>query len=146
MKNGIVLPVLLAVSSAISWSQDRLFDKMIVDFPQSVHISDQLVSAGHYELRQLRDSGGGSRIIGLTTRGDSRFETAVISIPALNNNTPEATRVILQKVGPDYYLKQIWISGKDYGYEFAIPGEVKSRIRERSSAATVSVRFQSFAR
>jgi hypothetical protein len=129
-----------------SWSQDRLFDKVVVDFPQNVHINDQVVPAGHYELRQLRDSGGGARVIGVTTEGASRFETAVISIPALNNNTPDATRVILQKVGPDYYLDKIWISGKDYGYEFTIPDDVKSRIRERSEPLTLSVKFQSFVR
>jgi len=143
MKFGIRLFVFLGLFSIIGWSQNRLFDKVVVDFPQTVHINDQLVPAGHYEFRQLRDTGGGSQIVGLTTEGGAHFETAAIPVPALNNNTPDATRVILQKVGSDYYLDKIWISGKDYGYQFTIPDDVKSRLLDRAEPITLSVRFQS---
>jgi hypothetical protein len=146
MKFGIRLFVFLALFSIIGWSQNRLFDKVVVDFPQTVHINDQVVPAGHYEFRQLRDTAGGSQIVGLTTEGGAHFETAAIPVPALNNNTPDATRVILQKVGSDYYLDKIWISGKDYGYQFTIPDDVKSRLVGRAEPITLSLRFQSSVR
>ena len=61
-----------------------------------------------------------------------KLRTTSLTIPTLDNNTPENTKIILHHYGNDYYFDKIWIQGKNYGYEFPLPNAVKSRMRERS--------------
>ena len=64
------------------------------------------------------DQGGGSRVLLIYSDNGMKFETSAMTIPALDQNTPEHTRVILHHFGNDYYFDKVWIQGKDYGYEF----------------------------
>jgi len=62
-----------------------------------------------------------------------------MGIPALDNRTPEHTKVVLNHIGEGYYLNKIWVQGKDYGYEFPIPENVRMRERELNAKAATSV-------
>jgi len=139
MAGCIAMALLL---TAIGWSQGQLFDKVLVDFPQNVKVGDQTVPAGHYEVRQLRNSAGGARILIVTTDGGTRYEASGATIPILNNETPSETRVILQHIGQNYYLNKIWISGKDYGYEFPLPAEAKALMEERAEPLTLTATYR----
>ena len=129
---------LMVVLMPLGFAQDRLTDKVIVDLPQAVQMNGRTVPAGHYELRQLNNAAGGSHVMFVTTDGAKHFEAAVTTIPALANNTPDETKVILWRVGNNYYVDKVWVAGKDYGYEFELPAEAKSFLKEnRSSTATL---------
>jgi hypothetical protein len=71
-----------------------------------------------------------------------RFETSAMTIPTLDNRTPEDTKIVLHHFGPDYYFDKIWIQGKNYGYEFPLPDAVKSRQRERMEPLSVAARYE----
>jgi len=124
------------------WAQGRLFDKVIVDLPNDTHVNEQVLPAGRYEFRQMRDPAGGSHVMLVTQNGGSKYSTDAITIPAVNNNTPNATRVIVLRVANTYYLDKIWIAGKDYGYEFVLPESARSRLHEVEQAYTVSGNYQ----
>jgi len=65
-----------------------------------------------------------------------------LTIPTLDNSTPESTKVILHHYGNDYYFDKVWVQGKNYGYEFPLPNAVKSRVRERMEPYTVAATYE----
>jgi LPXTG-motif cell wall-anchored protein len=125
-----------------AWAQGRLFNKVVVDFPNDIHVNDQVLPKGHYELRQLRADGAASSVMLIMSEGASHFDMDAITIPAVNNNTPNKTLVVLQRLGSDYYLDKVWVAGQDYGYEFPIPSDVKSRLNEQLAPVTLSANYQ----
>jgi hypothetical protein len=124
-----------------SKAQGPLFDRVNVNLPYSVTIGERTLPPGDYTIQQLRDQGGGSRVLLIYSDSGMKFETSAMTIPALENRTQEDTRVILHHFGNDYYFDKVWIQGKDYGYEFPLPDAVKSRERERAEPLSVAASY-----
>jgi hypothetical protein len=122
-------------------AQGPLYDRVNVNLPYSVTIGDRTLQPGDYVIQQLRDMGGGSRVLLIYSDAGMKFETSAQTIPALDNRTPEDTKVVLHHFGNDYYFDKIWIQGKDYGYEFPLPDAVKSRERERAQPLSVAATY-----
>lgn len=136
---GCVLAALL--SGVCAWAQAELYDRVTVDFANNVNVNGKVLPPGHYEIRQLRSTGGGSRILFVASDNGTEFETSGATIPIVSNETPGETKVILQHVGQNYYLNKIWIGGKNYGYEFPLPAEAKNLINERSEPVTLTATY-----
>src|SRR5262249_669990 len=102
-----------------------LFDTVHVNLPYTVTIKDKTLPPGEYTIEQDRDLSGNSRILRFYADNGMKFETSAMTIPTLDPETARHTSVILHQVGPDYYFDKIWIQGKDYGYEFPLPSNVK---------------------
>jgi hypothetical protein len=120
-----------------------LYDRVNVNLPYSVTVGDRTLPPGDYVIQQLRDQGGGSRVLLIYSDNGMKFETSAMTIPALDQNTPEKTNVILHHFGNDYYFDKVWIQGKDYGYEFPLPDSVKSRQKERMEPVSVAANYSS---
>ncbi|MDQ2899715.1 MAG: hypothetical protein M3Y07_07930, partial [Acidobacteriota bacterium] len=73
-------------------AQGPLYDKVIVDLPYSVSLNKTVLQPGHYVIRQLNTAGGGSRVLQIFTDNGMKLKTTAMTIPALDNNTPESTR------------------------------------------------------
>jgi len=123
-------------------AQGPLYDKVIVDLPYTVSVRGTTLQPGHYEIRQLA-SADNSRVLQIFSNDGMKLETSVMTIPALDNNTLEKTTVILHHFGNDYYFDKVWIQGKNYGYEFPVPDEVKARERERMAPVNVAATYES---
>ncbi len=134
---GLVLAGFAATTATVK-AQGPLYDKVTVDLPYRVTLNNTTLDPGHYVIRQLDSPGGGSRVLQIFTDNGMRLKTSTLTIPALDNNTPSSTKVILHHYGNDYYFDKIWIQGKDYGYEFPLPPAVKSRERERQEPYSVA--------
>jgi len=128
--------------SSYGWSQGALFDRIGVELPNNVRVNDKVLPAGHYEIRQLHASGNAARILFVDSDQGTHFEVSGATIPILSNETPWETKVILQHIGQNYYLNQIWVSGKDYGYEFPLPSEAKRLMQERAEPVTLSATYE----
>lgn len=124
-----------------SKAQGPLYDRVNVSLPYSVTIGERTLQPGDYVIQQLRDQGGGSRVLLIYSDNGMKFETSAMTIPALDNRTPEDTKVVLHHFGNDYYFDKIWIQGKDYGYEFPLPDAVKARERERAQPLSVAANY-----
>ncbi len=124
-----------------SKAQGPLYDRVNVNLPYSVTIGERTLQPGEYVIQQLRDLGGGGRVLLIYSDNGMKFETSAMTIPALENRTQEDTRVLLHHFGNDYYFDKVWIQGKDYGYEFPLPDAVKSRERERMQAVSVAANY-----
>jgi len=124
-------------------AQGPMYDRVNVNLPYSVAIGERTLPPGDYVIQQLRDQGGGSRVLLIYSDNGMKFETSAMTIPALEgaNKTQEDTRVILHHFGNDYYFDKVWIQGKDYGYEFPLPDAVKSRQRERLEPISVAANY-----
>ncbi|HCC56254.1 MAG TPA: hypothetical protein DEQ47_03155, partial [Solibacterales bacterium] len=136
-----VLAASLTIVAGLGMAQGPLYDKIIVDLPYKVTVADTVLEPGHYVIRQF-ESQSNSRILQIYTDQGMRLKTTVQTIPTLDNNTPDSTKVILHHYGPDYYFDKIWVVGKNYGYEFPLPPAVKSRQRERLEPYTVAATYE----
>lgn len=126
-----------------SKAQGPLYDRVNVNLPYAVTIGDRTLQPGDYVIQQLRDLGGGSRVLLIYSDNGMKFETSALTIPALDKSTPESTKVVLHHFGNDYYFDKVWIQGKDYGYEFPVPDSVKARQRERMEPISVAATYSS---
>jgi len=124
-------------------AQGPLYDRVNVNLPYSVTIGDRTLQPGDYVIQQLRDAGGNSRVLLIYSDNGMKFETSAMTIPTLDQRTPEDTKVVLHHFGPDYYFDKVWIQGKNYGYEFPLPDSVKAREKERAEPISVAATYQS---
>jgi hypothetical protein len=136
-----VLALGLAAWTTPSKAQGPMYDRVNVNLPYSVTIGNRTLQPGDYVIQQLRDQGGNSRVLLIYSDNGMKFETSAMTIPALDRNTPESTKVMLHHFGNDYYFDKIWIQGKDYGYEFPVPDSVKSRQNERMEPISVAANY-----
>jgi hypothetical protein len=127
--------------SGNTWGQGRLFDRVAVEFPNDVNIAGKLLPAGNYDIRQLRNSASGARVLFANRKDALRFEAEGATIAVLDNNTPTKTRVVVRRVGGVDYVNQIWIAGKNYGYEFPLPDEAKSLASAGNQPITLSATY-----
>src|SRR5258708_1877167 len=121
-------------------AQGPMYDKVIVDLPYSVTVRDTTLQPGQYVIQQL-PSESSNRVVQIFSNDGMKLETAVITVPALENKTPDKTEVLLHHFGNDYYFDKVWIQGKDYGYEFPLPNDVKSRESEKGAAVTIGAKY-----
>jgi hypothetical protein len=142
IRSAAALAIGVAAFTTVSKAQGPLWDKVIVNLPYSVTVGERTLDPGEYSIKQLSSPGGAQRVL-LIYKDDMKFETSAMTIPALDNNTPEDTKVMLHHIGSDYYFDKIWIQGKNYGYEFVLPDAVKARQRERMEPVSVAARYES---
>jgi len=138
-----VLALGVASLTVATKAQGPLYDRVDVNLPYTISIGDKVLPPGDYVIRQLPSPGGASRVLLIYSDNGMRFETSAMTIPCLDNRTPEDTKVVLHHFGNDYYFDKIWIQGKDYGYEFVLPDSVKARERERLQPINVAASYQS---
>jgi len=136
-----ILALGLAAWNTPGNAQGPMYDRVNVSLPYSVTIGERTLQPGDYVIQQLRDMGGGSRVLLIYSDKGMKFETSAMTIPALDINTPNDTKVVLHHFGSDYYFDKVWIQGKDYGYEFPLPDSVKARSRERMEATSVAATY-----
>src|SRR2546425_13269756 len=87
-------------------AQGPLYDKVIVDLPYTVTVRDTVLPPGHYVIRQ-HESADNSRVLHIFSNDGMKLETTVMTIPTLDNNTPDSTKVVLYHFGNDYYFDKI---------------------------------------
>jgi len=133
---------LVAIFLATGVAQGPMHDKVNVNLPYPVTIRGIVLEPGAYEIRQMTGPTN-NRVLHIFRDGGMKLETTVMTIPTLDNKTPEDTKVVLHHIGKDYYFDKIWIQGKDYGYEFVLPDEVKSRMKELSESYSVAATYES---
>jgi hypothetical protein len=138
--SNLALGLGLLTASAVL-AQGPLYDKVNVTLPYPVTVNGTVLQPGDYVIQQHDDAGGGSRVLHFFTDGGMKLETTAMAIPALDNRTPEHTKLVLDHIGSEYYLNKIWVQGKDYGYEFPIPPNIRMREQERNLPTTVAAQY-----
>jgi hypothetical protein len=132
--SGLVVSLGVFALSAVA--QGPMYDKVTVNLPYAVTINGTVLQPGEYVIRQHEDPAG-SRVLHFFTDQGMKLETTAMAIPTLDNRTPEHTKLVLDHFGDNYYLHKIWIQGKNYGYEFPLPRDIRRREMEVNAPATV---------
>lgn len=141
---------LLSIMGLIAWAtiavtpahaQGPRFDRVDVNLPYTVTLGNATLQPGDYTIKEL-PSQDGSRVLVIYSDSGLKYEATVNAIPAEKNQPPDNTSVILHHYGPDYYFDKIWVAGKNYGYEFPVPANIKERQRERKAPVSVAATYQ----
>ena len=136
---GLIAWAGIAVTSA--HAQGPRFDRVDVNLPYTVTLGNTTLQPGDYTIKEL-PSQDGSRVLVIYSNSGLKYEATVNAIPAEKNQPPDNTRVVLHHYGPDYYFDKIWVAGKNYGYEFPVPTNIKERQREREAPVSVAATYQ----
>ena len=129
----------IVLGATFTLRSQGLTDGIKVTLPQPVTVGDVVLDPGEYEIR--RASTATDQVLRIFSNDKLRYQTNVLTIPVLDKDTPEHTRVILHHIGDQYYFDKIWMEGKDYGYEFVLPDRV--RALQKELAVTVPARYES---
>jgi predicted component of type VI protein secretion system len=132
------------LTASAGMAQGPMYDKITVNIPYAMNVNGNILQPGEYVIRQ-HESSGSSRILHFFSDRGMKLETTAMAIPALDNRTPTETKLVLDHYGSDYYLNKIWVQGKDYGYEFPLPENIRMRENERNLPATATLRYESTA-
>jgi hypothetical protein len=125
-----------AILGALAIAQAQVYDVVNVKLPYQVTVNNKVLQPGEYRIRELPGATK-SPVIQIFGDDGMKFETSVMSIPALKTETPEKTSLVLHHIGKDYYFDKMWVQGENYGYEFPLPSDVQSRMREASAKVNV---------
>jgi hypothetical protein len=140
---AIVTSALIAgFASSPARAQGPMYDRVDVNIPYTVTLGDTTLQPGDYIIKEL-PSQTKERVLLIYSQDGAKHEATVMTVPALKNQTPDNTTVSLHHYGPDYYFDKIWIAGKNYGYEFPVPANIKERQREREGPVSVAATYQS---
>jgi len=118
--------------------QGGMIDGIKVTLPYPVTVGDTMLDPGEYEIR--RASSVQDQSLRIFSNDKMRWETNVLTIPVLDNKTPEDSKVVLYHIGDKYYFDKIWIEGKTYGYEFVLPEN--ARALQREVAESIPARYE----
>ena len=101
--------------------------------PYQVEVREAGLPPADYEIRKVFD-----QVLQFVKdpREPSRMEVmaSVFPLTAISKETPESTKVVLKRIGDEYYFDKVWIVGNTSGYEFVLPERAKERERERMSS------------
>jgi len=100
-----VAVVLLAAGSSFAQSTN-----VVADVPFAFTIGNQSVPAVHYELQSISGEG----ILALR-RGNEHM--GLVSTHSIQSPAAYRSRLIFQRFGDRYFLRQIWMSGSNSGRE-----------------------------
>jgi len=105
--------------------------------PYTTTVGHKTLQPGEYVIQRLSSASGNSRVLLIYSDNGMKFETSTMTIPVLDLNTARDTKVILTRIGDDYYYNRIWVQGKQYGYEIPLPKEARLRRDELRAQVTV---------
>jgi len=135
----VAVAAVIVLGAAFTLRSQGLTDGIKVTLPEPVTVGEVVLDPGDYEIR--RASTATDQVLQIFSKDKLRYQTNVLTIPALEKDTPEDSKVILHHIGDKYYFDKIWMQGKDYGYEFVLPDRV--RALQRELAVTVPARYES---
>jgi hypothetical protein len=121
------LIVLLLGTMAGLYARD-LTDGILVEVPREIVVNEKRLPPGEYEFR--KDPNATQPIIRIYNRDEMMYETPVLPVSLQNINVVEKPKLVLHKIGDDYYLRQIWIQPDRLGYEVPIPKRVRALEKE----------------
>ena len=128
----------IVLGATFTLRSQGLTDGIKVTLPEPVTVGDVVLDPGEYEIR--RASITTDQVLRIFSNDKLRYQTNVLTIPVLDKDTPEETKVILHHIGDKYYFDKIWMEGKDYGYEFVLPDKV--RALQKELAVSVAAKYQ----
>src|SRR5215510_2451557 len=89
--------VVIILSFSVALMSQGLTDGIKVTLPEAVTVGDQVLEPGEYEIR--RASTAQDQVLQIFSNDKMRYQTAVITIPTVGDQTPEDSKVVLHHIG-----------------------------------------------
>jgi hypothetical protein len=121
-----VMVLFIAAMGAVTYAM-QLDQGLVVRIPNEITINEKELPAGEYEIRKTSNV---NPVFQFFNKDELKYEANALAIPAENNAVVEDSKVVMQKIGNDFYLTKIWLSGTKIGYELPLPERAKSLQRE----------------
>lgn len=122
---GVGLLILLVLATGVTaYAIDQ---GLQVRIPNEVLVNGKRLPAGEYEIRKLSNL---NTVFQFYNQDEMKYQTYALPIRTEADVVVEDPKVVIQKVGRDYYLTEIWLSGTKTGYELPLPDRARSLQRE----------------
>jgi hypothetical protein len=122
------LVLMLALGIGASVHGQGLTDGILVKIPHDVIVHDKQLPAGEYEIR--KDPNAANPILRFFNRDEMMYETPVLPIAKETKEVTEDPKVVLHRVGNQYYLTEVWIMPDTLGYQVPLPSNVRALEKE----------------
>jgi len=139
---GLAIVLVLGLTVGI-YAQSLPGDAMKVNLPNDVVVGNKTLTAGEYEIRKETFV---NPVLRIYNRDEMKYETAFLTIPTEDNKEVEESKVVMEKVGNDFYLTKVWLAGRSIGFEIPLPERARELKRElartvpaQSSSSTVAI-------
>ncbi len=133
-----VRAILWVTAASVAFGQGPITDSLVVTFPNTTWVGTQSLPAGKYTIRQL-PTASNPRLLEFSSDNGTKLEATVTTIASITNNNRRETSVVLEQKGGQYFLKNVWIEGKTYGYE--IPVDDRQQVAGRTERITLAGTF-----
>ena len=131
---GVIATLLFCgIGATIGSAQGPMFDRANVNIPYTITLGDITLPPGNYTIQEL-SSNQKQRVLLIYGQHGKKYKASVLTIPTLDNQTPDETKLMLHHYGNDYYFDRLWIAGKNYGYKFVTPENLQQRQQETTVA------------
>jgi hypothetical protein len=132
----VCLGLLVSLALGLTLYAQGLTDGILVRLPSEVVVNDKRIPAGEYEFRK---KSGANDVISIFNRDELMYETNVIPISIQKKDVVEDPKIVIQKVGNDFYLTQVWIQPDRLGYEVPLPERVRALKKELEQSVSGKV-------
>ena len=112
LRSSLIALALAAVASTAQAQQT----KMKVDVPFDFSAGDRSYPAGEYTLSSMSNNNAIIRIGGNPETSDAYIPSNTCSV----SRPSSQTKLVFHRVGPNYFLYQVWIAGNSEGRQFPL--------------------------
>ena len=125
----------LMVAAAVSAHAQSAGETVIVTLRDDVMVGEKLLPKGEY---QITNTSPVSPVLQFFSNDRLRYEANAIGSRTAVSNSPlvkQRTALVLEKIGRQYYLREIWAGGRAAGLEIALPKRAK-RLKQELELAS----------
>jgi hypothetical protein len=109
-------------------------ETVVVSLSNDVMVGDKMLPKGEY---QITNASPVSPVLQFFSNDRLKYEANAIGarVPVRNSLLAKHTALVLEKIGPRYYLREIWVGGRASGLEIALPDRARRLKRELELAS-----------
>lgn len=141
VKVSLLVTIVVAVFCVGLYAQSP-GDVFTVRFSQDVVVGDRILPAGLWDIRW--DGTKNSPTLKLYHNNVLNMEVPVVTVPSEDNYKRSISEAVIEKIGSDYYLTNVWVEGERTGHAIRLlpqtaafhSGEVQ-RIPAKFASASV---------
>lgn len=111
LRTMVITTIVMVVSALSAHAQGG--NNVVVKIPFQFAVSGKVLPAGQYVISRSAQSSPGDLMI-RSEEGGAFAQTKPVQI----KDRAEGTRIIFKRYGDQYFLHQIWVSGRTTGREF----------------------------
>lgn len=101
--------------------------QFVATIPFDFYAGDKLLPAGQYQVARSTQSSNDALVL---RRTDGRAGTFVLTKTSQANERQEYAKLVFHRYGDEYFLSEIWTSGRSAGRELPIPRRERSLARD----------------